>query len=228
MITNRSLLLPYAVPYLAYVGIASVLGDLIPVEFNYLLRIILCSCLLAWAWKWYIPLSGPKSTLTSVVVGIPAGFAGLLIWIVLLTPFTPESDSSSWSATGFLLRLTAATLLVPVIEEVLMRGFIFRLAHQWWEERKKKQTDPLVTALDERSVNEALPDSWSWMAVLVSTLVFVIGHHLYEWPAAAAYGLLMASLLILRKDLVCCITAHAVTNLSLALYVAQTGSYHLW
>ena len=42
------------------------------------------------------------------------------------------------------------------------------------------------------------------------------------------YGLLMASLLILRKDLICTITAHAVTNLSLAFYVARTGSYHLW
>ena len=228
MTTNRSLLLPYAVPFLAYVGVASVLGDLIPAELNYLLRILLCTGLLVWAWKWYMPLSGPGSMLTSIALGVPAGLVGLVIWIALLTPFSPASEAASWSTSGMLLRMTAATLLVPLIEEILIRGFIFKLVYQWWEERKKKTPEPLPTVLDERSVDDVTPGSWSWMAVLISTLVFVIGHNLHEWPAATAYGLLMAALLILRRDLICAITAHAVTNLSLAFYVVRTGSYHLW
>lgn len=228
MHTNRSLLLPYAAPYMVYVCITSVLGDVIPTELNYFLRIVFCTGLLIWAWQWYMDLAGPRSPIISVLTGIPAGVAGLFLWIALLTPFTAGAESAPWSTAGFLLRMIAATLLVPLIEEILIRGYIFRLTYQWWEERKIKGEDPLVTTLDERSVDDIPIGRWSWMAVLVSTLVFMVGHNLNEWPAAAAYGLFMAFLVIIRKDLICCITAHGVTNLSLALYVVGTGNYHLW
>lgn len=228
MITNRSLLLPYAAPYLAYVCIASILGDHLSTELNYLLRIILCTVLLLWAWKWYIPMAGPRSPLVSVLTGIPAGIIGLFLWISLLAPFSPESAAKSWTTNGFLLRMLAATLLVPLIEEILIRGYILRLAFQWWDARKKNEAEPLHSALDEKTIDDVAPGAWSWMAVVISTLVFTAGHHFCEWPAAIAYGLLMATLWILRKDLICCIVAHGVTNLSLAVYVVKTGSYHLW
>jgi hypothetical protein len=38
----------------------------------------------------------------------------------------------------------------------------------------------------------------------------------------------MAALWIVRKDLLSCIVAHAVTNLGLGLYVRATGSWALW
>ena len=90
-----------------------------------------------------------------------------------------------------MLRLIAAGLLVPELEEVLMRGFIFRLALQWWEARKNKDEAPLQTALEERTVNDVLPGAWSWAAVIISTVAFTSGHNVYEWPASIAYGLLM-------------------------------------
>ena len=40
--------------------------------------------------------------------------------------------------------------------------------------------------------------------------------------------LFMALLWMRRKDLLTCITAHAVTNLTLAAYVAATGNWHYW
>ena len=228
MISNRRLILPYAAPFLAYVFIASALADVIPVEANYLLRLLVCTALFFWARKWYMELTGPSSVYSSIVYGTLAGLAGLVIWILLLTPFVDPSEAEPWSGAAFLLRLMAAGLLIPLVEEILMRGFFFRLAHQWWVARCAGDDEPLQAALDEQTVNEFVPGDWSWAAVIISTLVFTSGHNVYEWPASIAYGLLMSSLWIFRKDLLSCIVAHGVTNISLALYVLYSGRWYLW
>jgi CAAX prenyl protease-like protein len=228
MIPNRRLIVPYAAPFLLYVGLASMGGDVLSPEVNYSLRIIICSAALIWAWKWYIPFTGPRSPLGSIVIGILVGVIGLMIWVILLTPFTPSADAAPWSTTSFLMRLAAAGLLVPVFEELMMRGFIFRLAQQWREARRMKVKQSLQVVLDERTINDVRPGDWSWSAVILSTLVFASGHQVYEWAAAVAFGLLMAALLIVRKDLLSCIVAHSTTNVCLALYVVNTGSWNLW
>lgn len=228
VITNRRLILPYAGPFLAYVLIASALGDHTSFEVNYILRLVATLGILIWAWKWYFPIKGPGSPLVSVAVGVGAGLIGLILWVALLMPFVSPEDSEPWSTTGFTLRLIAAGLLVPVFEELLMRGFIFRLALQWDEARKKKDEEPLQTALDERTVDDVVPGAWSWAAVIISTIVFASGHNVSEWPASIGYGLLMSLLWIVRKDLLTCIAAHSMTNICLALYVLKTESWHLW
>lgn len=38
----------------------------------------------------------------------------------------------------------------------------------------------------------------------------------------------MAWLWVSMKDLVACITAHAVTNIALILFVYLTGNWHYW
>lgn len=228
MIPNRRLVLPYAAPFMAYVLIASLFGDLLSKELNYSLRIVLTSSLLVWAWKWYFPLGGPKSPLISALWGGLVGIVGIIIWIVTLIPFADPEAAKSWSMSAFALRLLAAGLLVPLAEEILMRGFVFRLALQWWEGKAHKEDEPLAIALDEKSVNDVQPGAWSWMAVIISTIAFASGHHMYEWPAAICFGLLMSMLWIVRKDLISCIVAHGVANIVLAIYVLQTDSWYLW
>ncbi|WP_234981155.1 CPBP family glutamic-type intramembrane protease [Desulfopila aestuarii] len=220
--------MPYAAPFLVYVALASIIGDSISPEVNYILRIIACSAVLVWAWKWYFPLTGPRSPIGSIGFGVLAGVIGVIVWIILLTPFAPTTDVDPWSNTSFVLRLAAAGLLVPFFEELMMRGFVFRLALQWSEARKMKEDEPLQVALDERTINDVRPGDWTWTAVIISTLVFVSGHQMYEWPAAIGFGLLMALLLIVRKDLLSCIVAHSTTNICLAFYVLKTDSWYLW
>jgi len=228
MITNRRLILPYAAPYLAYVFIASALGDFMSIEANYIVRMILGVGVLSWAWKWYCPMRGPGSLLQSIFVGIAAGVIGLILWILFLIPFVDSLESESWSTTAFILRLLSAGLLVPVFEEILMRGFVFRLAFQWGEAKRQKKDMPLQVALDEKTINDVPPGAWSWTAVVISTIVFASGHHFYEWPAAIVFSLLMTYLWVLRKDLIVCIVAHSVTNILLAVYVFKTNSWYLW
>ena len=51
---------------------------------------------------------------------------------------------------------------------------------------------------------------------------------LQDQLAAFVYGLIMSSLLILRKDMLSCIIAHGTTNFTLAFYVKHTEQYGLW
>lgn len=227
-IANRRLILPYAAPFLAYVFIASSFLNQLPPETNYLLRIVTCTSLLIWAWRWYCPITGPKSTIVSIFYGILAGIAGLLVWVALLTPFSANVANEPWTTKAFLLRLTTAGLLVPILEEILMRGFIFRLALQWNNARNSKCEEPLASVLDEQSVNSVRPGAWSYMAIFISTVAFASGHQTYEWPAAIAFGILMSLLWIWRKDLITCIVAHGVTNIALGCYVFATNRWYLW
>jgi len=225
-ISNYSLLLPYLAPYIAYVGIASLLGGT-SAELSYSLNIIVVAAILIWAWRRYVPLTGPKSAVMSVVWGLLCGLLGTVIWILMLTPFA-GIDSDGWSPAAFYLRLIAATILVPVFEELLMRGYIFRLAYQWDRQRKKNREKAFDRALNDQCINNFEPGAWSMSAILVSTVAFTLGHQVYEWPAAILYGLLMAFLWITRRDLISCIVAHGTTNFTLGLYVYFTKQWQLW
>ena len=228
MLTNRQLLLPYILPYMAYVAIASLPADILPREVNYGLRLAVVTALLLWARRWYCSLTGPGSPLVSACCGTAAGVAGAGLWVVLLAPFVPAEAPAGWSGLSFALRLVAAGLLVPVFEELMMRGYVFRLALQWDKERGMGTGQPFHAALDERFLDEVKPGEWSWAAVGISTLVFTAGHGMPEWPASIAYGLLMCALWAWRKDLVSCIAAHATTNIVLAVYVLRTGNWQYW
>lgn len=227
-ISNRSLLLPYGVPYFAYVGIAVLTQDRVSDEIRYLLKIIIVPLLLYWAWKWYVPLSGPLKALGSVIYGIIFGVAGLAVWLLLLWPFV-EMGAEPWSKTSFFLRIVAASLVVPVFEELFIRGYIFRVALQWDDNRRVQgPKKALNTALDNCHIKDVAPGAWSMAAIAISTIAFSAGHMLMEWPAAIAYSLLMSALWIIRKDLLSCVVAHGITNLGLALYVYFTGQWGFW
>jgi membrane protease YdiL (CAAX protease family) len=72
------------------------------------------------------------------------------------------------------------------------------------------------------------PGAASLLSVAASTALFALGHRAPEMPAAVAYGLLMAGLWVVRRDLLSCVAAHATTNVALALYVRETGSWGVW
>jgi membrane protease YdiL (CAAX protease family) len=229
MTCNRDLALPYVAPYVVFVGVTSLLGKLhFSREISYLACFILTSLTLLWARRHYLPLRGEKSVVVSIVTGIMAGIIGLIAWIILTRPFIDTSTEAPWSLPAFSLHLAAAGLLVPVFEELLMRGFIFRFILQWEASRREQAADPFGQALEEKSINDLSPATWSWSAVIISSLIFAAGHHPHEWLAAVVYGGLMAGLMINRRDLLTPVIAHGVTNIGLGLYIYFTGSWYLW
>lgn len=225
-VSNYGLLWPYAAPYFAFVGIVSLAGSL-PADWSYAINIVVVTAILFWAWRRYVPLTGPNSTAVSILWGVLAGIVGTAIWVLMLMPFV-EAEIDGWSNSAFFLRLIAATIIVPIFEELLMRGYILRLAYQWDMERRQNKKDALSRALNERCINNFEPGAWSITAVLVSTIAFTLGHQFAEWPAAFVYGILMTLLWIKRKDLISCIVAHGTTNLTLGLYVWITQQWEFW
>ncbi|MCF6246943.1 MAG: CPBP family glutamic-type intramembrane protease [Desulfobacula sp.] len=226
--SNRDLLMPYGIPYFAYVGIAALGQDRISHELSYILKIIIVPLLLLWAWKWYVPVTGPKKKLGSIMYGVVFGLIGLIVWCLLIAPFI-DPAGEPWSGSAFLLRLFSASLIVPVFEEYFIRGYIFRVAYQWNENRlNKKVRSALNQTLDNNSINSVKPGVWSIAAIIISTAAFTAGHLMIEWPAAIAYSILISILWIIRKDLLSCMVAHGTTNLALALYVNYTGHWGFW
>lgn len=224
---NADLLVAYLLPYVAYVGIAALAGGMGPVA-DYSLRIVVTGALLVFLSKRYQSLRGPRSTWGSAGVGVLAGLIGVVVWIALVLPFQAADDGTPFGTSEFLLRLAAASLIVPFVEELLFRGYVLGVVKQWQDARRGGATQPLSVALDRRSVHDIRPGAWTSLAVVLSAVAFALGHSPVHWAAAFVYGLLMAGLWILRRDLVAPIVAHAVTNLVLYLYVFYSGSWGLW
>jgi CAAX prenyl protease-like protein len=226
-LSNRALLLPCALPYVIYTGIGSLPEDWLGPELSYLARLIGVGAALAWAWQKYPPLRGPREAGSSAATGVFAGILGMVLWVALTSPLAPP-HAAPLSAFAVALRLLAATLLVPLFEEILMRGYVLRLTLQWEEARRAGAANALSVALDQRSMHDVEPGAWTAAAAVVSTLLFTLGHAPHEWVAALAYGALMVALWVRRRDLLSCVVAHATTNLALGLYVVATGSWALW
>lgn len=223
----RAQLLPYALPYLVYVGLGALFDGREQPLVLYGGRALAVGAALAWGMQAWRPLRGPKRVSGSIALGAAAGLAGSALWIALLAPFAP-ADAAPWPDPAWLARALVATTLAPLVEEPLLRGWLFGLVLLFERARRAGSNAPLADALDRGSLASVAPGAWSGLALVVSSAAFALGHAPHEWLAASAYGLLMCSLWIARGDLVSCVSAHAVTNAALAVYVRATGSWALW
>lgn len=227
-LSGAKLIAVYGLPLLAYVLWDQAPEGWLTRETSYALRLVATAAAMAWAWRWVVPLRGPRSRSASVVSGVIAGAVGTVLWIAALTPFVDPAGAEAWPPTAFALRLAGASLLVPLFEELLMRGYVFRAALLWDAARRSGDPEPLGQIFDARAIASVQPGQWSVAAVALSTVFFALGHTPSEWPAAVLYGLLMSGLWIARKDLLSCVVAHGVTNACLAVYVATSGRWELW
>jgi membrane protease YdiL (CAAX protease family) len=134
---NDKLFIPYALPYGAFVLCGTLLSRL-PPEIDYTVRIVAVTVLLFFFRNRYAPLRGAGNPLISCCVGVIAGLLGTVLWIALLAPFL-RTPVAPWSHGAFALRFIAATLLVPFFEEMLMRVYVFRFAHQWAERSEERR-----------------------------------------------------------------------------------------
>ncbi|MBI2825065.1 MAG: CAAX prenyl protease-related protein [Planctomycetia bacterium] len=111
-------------------------------------------------------------------------------------------------AYGFLaIRFVGLVLVVPVIEEFFLRGFLMRFCvhEQFWNV-------PFGT------VNRA--------AVLAGTLL-PMAMHPAELMAAGVWFSLVTLLMVRTRNIWDCVTAHAVTNLLLGIYVVGWNQWQL-
>lgn len=225
--TNYALLFPYAAPFFAYVLVVGRGSEMLGDAMGYALAAVAALAALAWARRWLLPLRGPGSVWGSIGLGVLGGLAGTLLWVVLKAPFV-EADGEAWEPAAFWWRLSVSAAVVPFVEEWLFRGLVLRGATQYLLARRDGGPDPLGRTLHERSIDDLPAGTWTVFGLVFSSVIFAAGHAPAEWLAAIAYGLLMGSLTIWRRDLLTAVVAHGVTNAVLALYVRYTAQWALW
>ena len=103
---------------------------------------------------------------------------------------------------------TGATLLVPVMEELFWRDYLWR------------------TIYAPNDFKMAGVGDWDWTTVVAVALAFCLVHP--WWITAIVWALLIAWLLIRTRSLGACIVAHGVTNFLLGLYVLVYRDWVLW
>jgi exosortase E/protease (VPEID-CTERM system) len=105
------------------------------------------------------------------------------------------------------VRVVGSCLVIPAVEELAFRGFLLR-----W----------LVSPEFER----VPPRTWTWSAVLVSSLAFGVLHG--HWILGTLAGLVFAVVLLVRGRLSDAILAHGLTNAGIAFTVLAFGRWDLW
>ncbi|MFI5314400.1 MAG: type II CAAX prenyl endopeptidase Rce1 family protein [Myxococcota bacterium] len=217
----------YLAPYVAYVALGALADPRAHAELIYAARMLAVGGALAFFWRDYVPLRGPRSPWGSLAYGALAGLSGSALWIALRRPFA-AANAPAWSESAWLARAVGSTLLPPFAEELLFRGWVLRSVLLFERARAAGRAAPLAEALDRASLADVSPGQASALAVLVSSALFAAGHLPAEWPAAFAYAALMCALWIWRGDLVSCVSAHAATNLALALFARAQGDWGVW
>jgi uncharacterized protein len=122
-------------------------------------------------------------------------------------PLIYLADQPAWAWTFLAIRFFGLSLVVPVIEEFFLRGFLMRFVvhEQWWQV-------PFGTA--------------TRAALVVGTGVPMLMHP-GELLAALVWFSLVSWLMVRTKNIWDCVVAHGVTNFLLGVYVVAFDQWQL-
>ena len=148
-----------------------------------------------------------------------AGVAVFVLWVGLERVFGTASSSSAipaaldaMSAPGRIFWLTArvlaASITVPIAEELAFRGYLMRR----------------LVAADFETVD---PRRYTWFALAVSSLVFGAMHG-SSWIAGSAAGLVYGWLYTRSGRIGDPVVAHATTNILLVVCVLALRQWQFW
>ncbi len=162
-----------------------------------------------WAFSWEA---------VAVGVGVFILWVGLDAWVpknhLFFKPgggdWNPHEQFGPGAALAWLfigVRIFGSTVIVPPLEEVFYRSFLYRYF---------VRTDFQNLPIGQRH-------AWSWV---VTSLIFGLVH--YEWLAGILCGLVYQWLVIRKGRLGDAMTAHALTNLLLGLWVVWRGAWGFW
>jgi uncharacterized protein len=119
--------------------------------------------------------------------------------------FFAEAPALAWFFVG--VRLAGSTLVVPFLEEVFYRSFVYRYLAK-----------PNFAAIPL--------GAFMWGPFLITATVFGFTHQ--QWLAGILCGLAYQGLVCWKQRLDDVIAAHAITNFLLGLYVVAAGAWQFW
>jgi CAAX prenyl protease-like protein len=158
-------------------------------------------------------------------LGVIVGVVGIFQWVPMqlwlqqfeffkppkpedvFDPFRDLPANAVWAFIG--VRLFGAVVVVPVMEELFWRDFLWR------------------QILAPNDFKLAHVGEWAWGPFLIVSGAFALVHGNW-WLTSIVWALMIGALLVYTKSLGACIIAHAVTNLLLAAYVLRTRDWAFW
>jgi CAAX prenyl protease-like protein len=192
----------------------------------YVARALIVPVLLAVLWRQYTRIRWNGWWLGAIV-----GVVGVFQWVLMqrwieahlghlptlrppaaedvFNPFRDIHGSPAMVWTFIAIRVAGAALVVPVMEELFWRDYLWR------------------QILAPNDFKLASVGEWAW-APFLGTSVFFCTVHGHWWPTAIVWALMVAGLLVYTKSLGACIVAHGVTNALLAVYVLKTHDWGFW
>lgn len=190
----------------------------------YLGKSIVGVALVAVMWPWVREMRW-KFTWEAVVVGV----AVFVMWVGLddlivrlgfpgsypkihpnAEPWNPNAVFGSGSTLAMLFivgRILGSSLVVPPLEEVFYRSFVYRY----------------LLAKDFTTVPF---NRFAWIPFLVTAAIFGSAHR--EWLAAVLCAFAYQGLVLWKNRLGDAITAHAITNFLLGLWIVWKDEWHFW
>ena len=215
---KSSPLLVRVVPFVLFAALTTLQGSLgeSPRYWIYLAKTVLGAGLI-----WWIRPAIPEMRWAISWEAVLAGGAVFAVWVGLDglyprwgdagKPWNPQAEFGAGSGlAGFfiLVRLAGSALVVPPLEEVFYRSFFYRY----------------VAKADFQS----LPLNYlSWRSFLVTAVIFGVVHP-GQWLAGVLCACAYQALVIWKKRLGDAMTAHAITNCLLGLWVVWKGAWHFW
>jgi CAAX prenyl protease-like protein len=189
-------------------------------------QIAIASVVLIWFRRIYLQHFPFKFSPLAVAVGA----VGIVVWVGLchldfearlmeaiglnktaarpsFNPFL-HLPSVRWQIAFMVPRFMVLAIIVPIIEELFLRGWVVRFVH-----------DPDWEAVRLQGL--------TWGAILAPT-IYGVATHPGEAFAAIAWFSLVTWLMLRTGNVWDCVVAHAVTNLLLGLYVIWFAQWQLW
>lgn len=188
---------------------------------SYVAKTLIVAALLVWLWPNYTQIRWK-----GWYWGAGLGVVGVFQWIVMqqwlerhVSIFRPDparvfnptqyfaSPIAMWGFIG--VRLAGASLLVPVMEELFWRDFLWR------------------TLAAPNDFKLAKVGEWDMRAFILVPLIFATVHG--NWAlTAVVWAFMIGALLLWTRSLGACIVMHGVTNLLLGPYVLRTHEWAFW
>ena len=130
-------------------------------------------------------------------------------WMKVDHVWNPHVDLGADAALAYIaIRILGSTLVVPHMEEVFFRSFLYRYVIK---------ADFMAIPLNHFNVR----------SFLITSILFGVEHG-NQWIAGILCGFCYQWLVLRKNRLGDAITAHAISNLLLGAYVAWKGQWQFW
>jgi CAAX prenyl protease-like protein len=223
---------PLMFPYLAYLLLLAVQGQTPPSAWPAMIALHTIGAIwVCWLFRKYWPPLGRPHLLTATLVGLFAAWGWVVgqHWLDGITirswnlggrlplypgspsPYNPHVDFGEGSQfwTYAVLKIVRATTAVPIVEELLWRGFLLQAIMSW----DRYETVPY--------------GRFHWRAFIGTALISTIQHP-DNWGVSIFCWLLFNLAFYWHKSLLSMFITHAITNLALYCYVIRAGDWRFW